>query len=126
MKRTVEGAPAFVGDQRTEILRLLRDAGQAGVSKAFLVFEKHYTQAAARIWELERQGYQILHESRKGERYVRFVLVSEPTDPQPKTADWYEETTGKPRTMASKHDSPYPKPLPAYRPLPLFDGVEAV
>jgi hypothetical protein len=106
--------------QREIILRLLRQAGPEGVSKAVLIFDKHYTQAAARVWELEQAGVTICHEMRPGDRYVTFVLVSEPAEAQPKTADWYEETTGKPRAT-----SPNPKPLPVYaqRSLPLFDAA---
>ena len=104
------GAPGFAGDQRAEILRLLREAGHRGVSKAVLIFDKRYTQAAARVFELERMGYQIRHESRDGERYVTFVLVGEPDEPKPlptfkpKSADWYERTTGQPRPAAEQPD----------------------
>jgi len=97
-KLGVPNASGIAGDQRNQILRLLRDAGAEGVSKAFLVFEKHFTQAAARIWELEKQGYTIRHESRDGERYVRFVLVSEPTSKTP------------PNPNPTKPDLPEPDP----------------
>lgn len=99
-KRTTDGAPNQRALQREIILQLLREAGPQGVSKAVLIFDKHYTQAAARVWELEQQGYEIRHESREGERYVRFVLVNEPTEP-------------------------HPRPLPVQAYLPLFDGLEA-
>lgn len=107
-KGSQHGAPEFAGDQRAEILRLLREAGPRGVSKAVLIFEKHFSQAASRVWELERQGYQIRHEARDGERYVTFVLVSEPAEPKslptfkPKSADWYEKSTGKPRPSSTQ------------------------
>jgi hypothetical protein len=73
-----DGAPAFARAQRDEILQLLRDAGPDGVAKSFLLFEKHFSQAASRVFELEKLGYQIRHESREGSRYVYFVLVGEP------------------------------------------------
>jgi hypothetical protein len=104
------GRPDFAGDQRTEILRLLREAGPRGVSKEFLIFHKHFTQVGARIHELEKQGYKIAHEDREGERYKTFVLVSEPAEPKPlptfkpKSGDWYEKTTGKPRPAAQPPD----------------------
>lgn len=71
--------------QRDEILRLLREAkarGQ-GVNKAVLLFHLRYTQAAARIFELEKQGYVIEHRSIPGERFVTFFLVSEPKQETP-------------------------------------------
>jgi hypothetical protein len=108
-KPSQRGAPQFAGDQRAEILRLLREAGPQGVSKAVLIFEKHWTQAAARVWELEQQGYGIRHESRDGERFVTFVLVSEPHEPKPlptykPKTDWYERTTGQSRPPTQSPD----------------------
>jgi hypothetical protein len=66
--------------QRGEILRLLREAKASGqgVNKAVLVFQCRHTQAAVRIFELEKQGYVIEHRSIPGERFVTFFLVSEP------------------------------------------------
>jgi helix-turn-helix protein len=121
-----DGAHAERSHQRSTILQLLRNAGPDGVSKAHLVFERHFTQAAARIWELEKQGFQIKHQSRDDSRYVYFVLVSEPTEPQPKTADWYEETTGKPRPASPKPDDRLPPKAQAYAQgtLPLADAIE--
>lgn len=107
----MNGAPDFAGDQRAEILRLLREAGSSGVSKEFLIFSKHFTQCGARIFELERQGFNIRHESRPGERYVTFVLISEPNPPKllpscrPQSeGDWYAQETGKPRPSAQAQD----------------------
>src|SRR5579862_4754033 len=88
------GRPSFAGDQAAKILQLLREAGPQGVSKRFLIFECGYTQCGARIWELERRGYQIHHEQRPGDRYVTFVLIAEPDSPK---ADWFETQTGKRR-----------------------------
>jgi hypothetical protein len=71
--------------QRDEILRLLREAkarGQ-GVNKAVLLFQHRYTQAAARVFELEKQGYVIDHRAIPGERFVTFFLVSEPEREKP-------------------------------------------
>lgn len=82
MKRA-DHAPPFSSRQRSAILELLRAAGPEGVSKAFLIFDKHYTQASARIFELEEKGYVIRHETRPGEKYVRFVLISEPATVPP-------------------------------------------
>jgi hypothetical protein len=69
--------------QRGHILALLREAGPVGVSKAFLIFEKRWTQCGARVFELEQAGYRIRHESREGSRYVTFVLIGEPTPAAP-------------------------------------------
>jgi hypothetical protein len=79
--------PKFADDQGTKILELLIKAGPRGVSKAFLIFECHYTQAGARIFELESRGHKIRHEMRPGDRYVTFVLessreVSKPDPPE--------------------------------------------
>jgi hypothetical protein len=108
------GLPPFAESQRTEILEMLRAAGPAGVSKETLLFEKRWSQAAARIFELERQGFQIAHIQRDGEIYVRYVLESEPLQLKPlDNLDWYERTTGKPRTSPE-----------GVRDLPLFSGVD--
>ena len=95
--------PEFANDQCAKILQLLREAGLRGVSKEFLVFECRYTQAAARVFELERRGYEIRHEQRPGDRYTTFVLISEPASPKP---DWYERETGKPRSSADNSGLP--------------------
>jgi hypothetical protein len=68
------------------LLREARDRGQ-GVNKAVLLFQYRYTQAAARIFELEKQGCVIEHRSIPGERFVTFFLVSEPA-PKPEPPQW--------------------------------------
>jgi hypothetical protein len=77
-----------------------------------LIFRYHYTQAAARVFELQSEGYVIRSESRLGERFVFFVLESEPLElkPLPSYSDWYEQKTGKPRPSLDQD-------------LPLFSGV---
>jgi hypothetical protein len=100
MTRTAaRGRPAFAQTQRAEILRLLREAGPAGVSRAELIFERHITQCGARVDELKRQGFEIVSELRDGEKYVRYVLKSEPLELRPlsESADWFERTTGRER-----------------------------
>jgi hypothetical protein len=93
------GIPPFTESQRAGILEMLRAAGPAGVSKETFLFEKRWSQAAARVWELEQQGFQIAHLQRDGETYVRYVLESEPLELRPTDgSDWYERITGKPRT----------------------------
>lgn len=76
------GVPAFAGGQREETLRILRDAGPRGVSKEFFLYEKHWSQVAARIFELEAAGHCIKHVLLDGERYVRYILV-EPEHERP-------------------------------------------
>jgi len=95
---------------------MLREAGQAGVSKETLLFEKRWSQAAARIWELEQQGFQIAHTQREGETYVRYVLESEPLALKPIAgSDWYERGHGpRPATERDTCD------------LPLFSGGEGL
>jgi len=94
--------PPFAESQRAGILEMLRAAGTAGVSKETLLFEKRWSQAAARVWELEQQGFQIAHLQRDSETYVRYVLESEPLElKSPDNSDWYERTTGKPRAAGN-------------------------
>jgi len=105
--------PAFAATQRSDILRLLREAkdrGQ-GVRKSDLVFEYRYTQAAARIWELERQGYVIRHETEPGQRLVTYFLEREPEDAR------------APGPAATSELAPEPdsKDRPRKTGLPLFD-----
>jgi len=72
--------PAFADTQVADVLRLLQEAkarGQ-GVRKADLLYEHHYSQAAARIHELEKLGYVIRHETEPGQRYVTYFLEREP------------------------------------------------
>lgn len=85
-------------NQADEILALLRAAGPRGVSKVILVFEHRWTQAATRVHELESLGYVIRHDFRPGERFVIYVLESEPI------GDWFTQTTGRerPRDVTEK------------------------
>jgi hypothetical protein len=102
------------------ILTLLREAKLRGegVDRAHLLSECRYTQCAARIFELEQQGYVIRHETRSGQRYVTYFLVSEPAEEKPLPAyrskgpderqgtfsnspDWYERQTGRNRPDGS-------------------------
>lgn len=93
--RRGRGRPAFAETQRGEILRLLRDAGTAGVSRAELIFDRHITQCGARVDELKRQGFEIVSEQRDGETYVRYVLKGEPLELRPVSEpDWFASATG--------------------------------
>ena len=123
--------PKFTGEQAGKILALLREAGSKGVSKRHLIFDLHYTQAAARIHELEKIGFIIRHEKRPGDGYTWFVLEKESGQssensavlPAPaeapvassNSADWYERETGRPR--------PVEGPREDLSGLPLFEGV---
>lgn len=125
------GAPDFAHAQRDEILRLLREAKDRGegVDKVYLIYERHFSQAAARIFELEKMGYVIRHETRPGQKYVSYFLVSEPAQEKPlpnyqpkgpdrrqstfaSSSDWYTRQTKRER----------PKEVQA-SPGPLFAGV---
>lgn len=79
-RKTQRAAPNFAAGQISHILQLLREAKARGrgVRKRDLLFEHHYTQASARIHELEAAGYVIRHETEPGERYVTFYLLLEP------------------------------------------------
>jgi len=76
--RARAGRPSFADSQEQRILDLLLEAGARGVSKKFLVFELHFTQASARVHSLEQRGFKIRHEMRDGDDYVTFVLESSP------------------------------------------------
>ena len=102
------GRPAFADDQRSKMLDLLRVAGPQGVRRNALIFERRYTQFGTQIFELEQQGYVIRHESRSGERYVTYVLESEPLElkPLPAVADWYEREPGPRPSEKTKLQTP--------------------
>lgn len=103
------GSPSFAESQRSEILEMLRAAGPAGVSKAELIFTKHMSQCGARVFELEGMGYKIAHVQRDGEKYVWFVLESEPLDLKAlDNSDWYTRATGKPRPASTESVSDLP------------------
>ena len=114
VKKIQRGRPDFAATQPDEILRLLREAGPRGVSKAYLIFEKRFTQCGARVFELQQMGYAIRSEQRDGERFVTYILEGEPLQlkPLPPGADWYTRQTGKPRPT---------EPAPG----PLFSQTEA-
>jgi hypothetical protein len=103
------GAPAFAASQRDKILELLRQAGPRGISRSDLIFHHRMTQCGTRIFELEQMGYVIRHDSRPGQRYVTYVLVSEPLTPKPipSGADWYTIQTGKPRPSGHPWEKPF-------------------
>ena len=110
------GVPGFASTQREKILALLRQAGPGGVSRESLIFEYRWTQCGARIDELQDMGYTIRHDSRHGERFVRYVLESEPLElkPLPSVSDWYAEKFGaRPTTTTPELTAD----------LPLFSGV---
>jgi hypothetical protein len=111
----LRGRPAFAESQRAEILRLLREAGPGGVARDFLIYTKHFTQCGARIFELQKMGYVICSKKRAGQRYVTYVLESEPLSPKlleelhkgRGAQDWYLRATGK----ARQSDTPEFGPL---------------
>jgi hypothetical protein len=78
------GVPTFADSQRDHILKLLREAKarSQGVRKSDLIYVHHYSQAGARIFEIEAQGAVILRQKEAGEKYVTYFLVREP-DPAP-------------------------------------------
>lgn len=77
------GRPAFAESQRARIFKLLREAGPAGISRAELIFQHHFTQCGARIFELQKMGFAVRSEVREGKRFVHYVLGSEPKQVKP-------------------------------------------
>jgi Helix-turn-helix domain len=92
-ERPSRGRPEFADSQREKILRLLKRAGRSGVRREDLIFHYRWTQAGSRIFELEKMGYKIRHESRPGERLIVYVLASEPLEPKPFQV-WKPEKSG--------------------------------
>jgi hypothetical protein len=92
------GRPVFANSQRGEILRLLRQAGPRGVSRAYLIFDRFYTQCGARVDELKREGYVIRSEDRGGRYPTWYVLESEPFKSAQQSADFFDghRATGLP------------------------------
>lgn len=96
--------PTFAASQRARVLELLREVGPVGLSRQALIFEHRYTQCRTRIFTLNKMGYKICSELREGQRFVHYVLESEPDDAKPLPAykpktseDWCEQcATGLP------------------------------
>ena len=93
---------------------MLREADGRGVSREYLIFTCKLTQCGRAINSLEKRGYVIEHVKFKGERYVRYILQSEPLEPkslatsQRKPSD-YEKHTRQLEAQA----------------MPLFTGAES-
>jgi hypothetical protein len=113
--RTPRGRPAFAASQREKILELLRAAGPRGVRREALIFQHRWTQVGTRIHELEQMGYRIRHEVRPGERFVVYVLESEPLELRPlvKPAHSHDDSGQSPKNTDPQANSV----------LPLFDSV---
>lgn len=77
--------PSFADSQRSEILELLRAAKMRGegVRRADLIFQYRFTQCGSRVFELEKEGFEIEHRQEPGQRYVTYFLVSEPDHLKP-------------------------------------------
>jgi hypothetical protein len=65
--------------QKSIILQRLREAGDNGFSKREL--EKEFSQAPARISELQDEGYKIISRYPPGNKFVNYSLISEPRKP---------------------------------------------
>ena len=109
------GTPPFAETQR-EILQLLRAAGPEGIARDFLIFDKHYTQCAARIFELRKMGYGIRAKVAEGRRFVTYIMESEPLEltpipsfrkkQRPLSVDWFTEATGQQRPQLARNFGP--------------------
>lgn len=128
----LRGRPAFADCQRAKILQLLRAAGARGVRREELLYVHRWSQAGARIHELERMGYRIQHVLEPGEKFVTYRLMSEPASEKPlpsferkqepsqaafceHSTDWYTRQTGRARPQLPEQD---------ISDLPLFRNVE--
>ena len=72
--------------QREYIADLLRQRGS--IPKLELITGtcgRLISQAAARIFELEKLGWKIEHRRTEGSRFVTYVLISEPSISEPST-----------------------------------------
>jgi len=108
------GRPEWASSEEEWILDLLRKAGSEGVSREYLIFTCRSTQCGRAIHQLEKRGHVIEHIKPAGEKYVRYVLRSEPLRENPISNDWYFEKFGKPRPSPPQPDAG-----------PLFAGAEA-
>lgn len=109
------GRPEWASSEEDWILDLLRDAGEGGISREYLIFTCKSTQCGRAINSLEKRGYVIEHVNFADEKYVRYILRGEPLKENPGSDDWYAQATGKPR--------PSRKPQDESDDLPLFRGV---
>jgi hypothetical protein len=122
------GRPAFSDTQREEVLEMLRAAGQRGISRAVLIFDKHFTQCGTRIFELEKMGYVIRHDLEPGARFVTYFLVSEPEKEkplptyQPRGADPRQRTFANSSDWYVKEHGPRPGSASPASGLPLFEN----
>ena len=91
------GRPQWASSEEDWILSLLRDAGERGVSREWLIFTARSTQCGRAIHSLEQRGYVIEHAKFRGQRYVTYILRQEPLKETPTTEDWYEQKFGHPR-----------------------------
>lgn len=82
------GPPGFVPTQKAFVLDVLRQAGSQGISKDQfregthpLLHGRKVTEIAARVCELEDEGYFIEHPKGRA-RLVLYILRGEPTEPR--------------------------------------------
>lgn len=82
------GPPAKVESQRDFVLRILRQAGNAGVNRdCFLsgtgpCAGRRCTQVGARLDELTKMGYIFESKLKAGDQFVTYWLRAEPSQPQ--------------------------------------------
>jgi hypothetical protein len=99
------------------------------VRREDLLYVHRWSQAGARINELEHMGYVIEHVSEPGEKFVTYRLLSEPSSEKPlpnfesrlnrsqsgfceSSADWYVRHTGRERPQIPNQDG---SDLPLFR-----------
>lgn len=81
--------PAHIEKQRDFVLRVLREAGNAGVNRDHFLQGtgpcngRRCTQVGARLDELAKQGYIFESKAIPGRLFVQYYLRREPTAPTP-------------------------------------------
>lgn len=116
------GAPSRTRSHYARILTLLRERGPAGVLSSELYDnpQLYGRSPRNRVSEMRQEGC-LIETVPAGTSVVRYVLIRDangapPTQnpPRPKSRDWYERATGKPRTAVVPEKSTTDD-------LPLFD-----
>jgi hypothetical protein len=108
------GRPKWASSEEERILDLLRKAAAEGVSREYLTFTCQSTQCGRAINSLEKRGCVIEHAKFKSEKFVRYILRSEPLEVKPlpdfprrkSKRDWFVDATGKERPSAETVNLP--------------------
>ncbi len=91
-------------DSYKGIESILGNAGAAGVHRAYFLYTLFWSQAGARINEMNRLGWDIQSVPVPKSEWVRgiktkYVLRSKPLEVSP-SEDWFQKLKGRPRPSA--------------------------